>query len=189
MLEVLAGIVFVLFAISIKLSIFNITVSSIIYFALYVLYITSLFIIGGIDKENINIQRSVLIFALLTASCYMTYVCIHNKEAVYTYIIYLMITILLLFADIIYTKKRQKQSYIIGCLMLILYMLVFSDSKIMYFTIVLSILCIVVKALFKLLKNKKKSNNQKKKDEKNPIGFYLCISNILLIILFNFLTI
>ena len=179
--------VFLLFALAVKLDIYNLSYNSMTNFIIFILYITSLFIIAGIDKENINIQRSVLLYAFVVAVCYMTYVCIQNYDAIYTYIIYMIITIMLLSADIIYCKYKQKQSYIIGCLMLILYMLVFSESRIMYLTIMTSIVLLGTSMLFTLINKKKKIHHNENEILKKPIGFYLCISNIALIILSNFL--
>ena len=59
LLELFSGIVFILFALSIKMSIYTINISKIIYFIFGLLYIAGLFIISGIDKEKIQIQTSL----------------------------------------------------------------------------------------------------------------------------------
>ena len=61
LLEILSGIVFVLFAMAIKLSIFTVTISTMVYFVFALLYFVTLFIIAGIDKEKRQIQKSVLL--------------------------------------------------------------------------------------------------------------------------------
>ena len=188
LLEILSGGVFLLFAISIKFCFYSLNINNIIYFVLFILYFASLFIIAGIDKENINIQRSVLVFALVVAMCYMTYVCIQNSEIIYTYIIYLCLTIFLLMLDIIYTKKKKKQSYVIGCLMLILYIHVFSDSNVSFLTIILTLFYIGLNFILVYLKKVQRLNKNTNEPIKKPIGFYLCVSNILLIILTNILS-
>ena len=50
LLEVLSGVVFVLFAFSMKLSLFTLNPSILVYFVFGILYIATLFIIAGIDK-------------------------------------------------------------------------------------------------------------------------------------------
>lgn len=189
LLEVLSGLVFLLFAFSLRVNFNIISINWIIYIMLFMLYIATLFIIAGIDKENIKIEKSLLVFGMLLSSCYMTYVCIQNSEAIYTYIIYLTITALLLVADTLFMKKKHYQSYLIECLMLLLYMMIFSGSKIVYFTIILALLCIAIYALCNKLKNsrKKKPENTKNDNLKIPIGFYLCVSNITVILIYNFL--
>lgn len=187
LLEVLSGMVFLLFAISLKINFFSIDFNKIEYFSMFLLYIASLFIIAGIDKENKNVQRSLLVFGLVLSSCYMTYVCIHDIQAIYTYIIYLVLTIVLLIADIIYTKKKMAQSYVIGCLMLILYMIVFTGSKLTYITIACTLILLAIETLVIKLKKNTVEKNETKKNIKLPIAFNLSIINILVIIISNFL--
>ena len=148
LLEVLSGCVFLLYAISLKLNLLDISIDSVINCSMFLLYIASLFIIAGIDKENIKVQRSLLVFGLVLSSCYMTYVCIHDRQSIYTYIIYLLITIALLILDSVFTKRELKQNYTIGCLMLLLYMIVFSGSRLTYITITLTILLLSVDLVY-----------------------------------------
>jgi len=55
--EILTGLVFVLFAMSLKIDIYNMDYNNIIYFILSILYLTGLFLIAGIDKEKGYIQK------------------------------------------------------------------------------------------------------------------------------------
>lgn len=191
LLEILSGMVFLLFALSLKLDVYNLDADLMIYFLLFILYIASLFIIAGIDKEKIQIQNSLLIFGMVIAFIYMIYVCIHNDQAIYTYIIYLVLTIILLTVNIAYIRKKLHDSYTIQVLMLILYMLVFSGNIIIYTTIIITLLGISVGLLVKKIEeiSKRKVVSIIKDDDiKIPIGFYLCISNITLILINNFLS-
>lgn len=190
LLEILSGIVFLLFALSLKVDMYNLSNYVIIYFAFYILYIASLFIIAGIDKENIKIQTELLVFGLILSLCYMTYVCIVNTQEIYTYIIYLILTVLLLLSDTIFYKNKLKQSYTIRILMLLLYVLVFSGSILTYYTIILTFLLISIKIIFDKIKNRARNKSVINTEDKIkiPFGFYIAVSNIIVIIINNFLS-
>jgi len=59
LLEILSGIVFVLFAISINFNVLESSVSTIVYFIFGLLYLATLFIITGIDKEKKQIEEKI----------------------------------------------------------------------------------------------------------------------------------
>lgn len=178
LLEILSGIVFLLFALSLNIHIPNIQMLTVITFSFYILYFVTLFLIAGIDKENKNIQKSVLVFGTIVSIAYMTYVCITNSQAIYTYIIYFAILIMLWILDTISLKRKGEQNYLLRTLILLLYMLIFSNSLVLYFTIIFALIGVVLQMLYFRAK--------KQKISKLPIGFYLCISNIALIIIRNF---
>lgn len=109
LLEVLSGLVFVLFALSIKFSIFSITPKTVVYLIVGALYLASLFIIAGIDKERIKIEKPVLLFGFICVAIYMIYLYIVEEDAsIYRYVIYLMLSCLLLLFSIVYLRKRVK---------------------------------------------------------------------------------
>ena len=180
LLEVLSGLVFLLFAYSIKIHLFILNINMIIYFFLFVLYMSSLIIIAGIDKENITIQKSVLLFGMVVSLAYMTYVCIQKGMDIQTYIMYLVSTIIILTFDIIHLKMYLRQSYIIELLMLSLYMIIFSGTFIFYITVFLTLIWIIIELICGKIKGKEKKNI--------PVGFHLCVSNILVIIVLNLLS-
>lgn len=182
LLEVFSGIVFLLFALSFKANLFSISMNAIIYFVINILYIAGLFIIAGIDKESIKIEKSVLVYTIIISLCYMTYACIQNACTINTYIIYLASTVVLLLIDTFFLQKKYKQSYAIECLMLILCMTTISGRIATYFTIIATLLWISIDALIMKLKVKIKKQNKGL-----PMGLHLCVSNIMIIIIINFL--
>ena len=183
--EILTGITFLLFALSLNEKMYLLSIDKMIYLFFYVLYISSIFIIAGIDKENVKIQKSMLVFGFFLSICYMTYVCIKDYSYIYTYIIYLMAVAILLLVNAIFTKKKLYDSYAIYNLMLILYMLVFTDSILVYLSIIIAVLWVAFEMLItKIIKYRYKI--KKTINIKQTIGFYLCVSNIILIILGNF---
>ena len=142
LLEILSGVVFLSFSLSLKLEIFALTTDRVIYFFFFIIYISVLFIIAGIDKEKIKIEKSVLIFGLLLGICFMIYVCISEAHAIHTYIIYLAIIAILFMFDNIILKKKLHENYAISVLILSLYMIVFTGSEIVYYTVALALLLI-----------------------------------------------
>ncbi len=86
-LELLSGMVFVLFAMSIK--IYTLEISKMVYFIFGLLYIAGLFIICGIDKERIQIQNEVILYMSIVEALYMIYLYVIEKTSIYRYVIYL----------------------------------------------------------------------------------------------------
>ena len=73
LLEVLSGVVFTLFAVSIDFNIYNMEISKIIYCICGLLYIAGLFIIAGIDKEKMQIRNGVLLYTIIVEAVYIIY--------------------------------------------------------------------------------------------------------------------
>ena len=115
----------------------------------------------------------------------MIYACIAvDIKVIYTYIIYLGIVAILLIFDTEYTKKKLETNYTVTILMLILYMYIFVGSILTYYTVIFTLILICIKEIINKVKKEKAILEN---DIKIPIGFYLCVSNIILIILSNFL--
>lgn len=181
--EILTGITFVLFAISLKIDVYNLNLTVIAYFILAILYFTSLFIISGIDKEKNMIPKSVLLYGVFVSIIYMIYSYTLTKTNVYAYVIYLCFMIVLLYLDIKLLKKDLKYNYYIQLLILILYMLIFSGTYKVLYTIIFAILSIGFKNI--LLYFKRNKSKVITTNKKTPIGFFLCVSNIVVIIVTN----
>lgn len=185
-LEILSGLVFLLFALSINLNPYNIEISTVIRFFFYSLYFVTLFIIAGIDKEKNIIEKSVLLFGTVLAICFMIYICISIKAVIYTYIIKSSIIALLLMIDIIFLKRKFTENYGINALILGMIMLTFSSGEVFYYTIFLTLILIGVKlSIIKIKENKEDRKKGAIKELDIPLAYYMCISNILLIIISN----
>lgn len=173
-LELLSGFTFLGIAISTNFTISNI--NSVIYVVMLLLYISILFIISGIDKENITINKGVLTFGYIFEIVYIIYQCTLGNVNVYQYVIYLIYLIIILILSNISLKIVAQEKYCIQILYLLLYMIIFCGSKIFILTVILTLIIIALNAI--LLKNK---NN------KLPIGLYTSISNIVIILVSNIL--
>ena len=187
LLEIMSGIVFVLFAVSLKLNILQTETNTWIYFIFGLLYLASLFIIAGIDKEKNYIQKSVLLFGFIVQAIYIIYLYIVEKDFnIYRYVIYLSIICILMIVDIFILRKKVKNSYVIENLLLCMLMLGYTYETITILTIIFTLLCIALQMLLGKI-NKKKNIRKNEEITKIPIGFYLCVTNIVCLIVTNFL--
>jgi leader peptidase (prepilin peptidase)/N-methyltransferase len=189
LLEILSGLVFVLFAVSIKLNLLTSNLSTWVYFGFGLLYFVTLFIIAGIDKEKIKIEKSVLLFGYLVETLYIIYLYVVEKDSnIYRYVIYLAIICILILVDIAILRKRAKDSYPIEILLLCMLLLTFTYETVTFLTITFTLLCITFYQLGHTLIRKKYRRKQKEKQAKVtiPIGFYLCVTNIICLLITNF---
>lgn len=186
LLEIMSGIVFVLFAVSLKLDILNTNINTWIYFIFGILYFASLFIIAGIDKERNYIQKSVLLFGFVVQAIYIIYLYIVEKDFnIYRYVIYLSIICILMLVDIFILRKKIKNSYVIENLLLCVLMIGYTYETITILTIIFTLLCIAIQMLLNKV-NKKKNIRRDETITKIPIGFYLCVTNIVCLVTTNF---
>ncbi len=188
LLELTSGIVFVLFAVSLKLDILHTNINTWIHFIFAILYLASLFIIAGIDKEKIQIQKSVLLFGFIIQAIYIIYLYIVEENFnIYRYVIYLIIICILMIIDIWILRKNAKNSYIIENLLLCMLILGYTYEIVTILTIIYTLLCIAFQLLLKQISERR--NKTVKKDatvSRIPIGFYLCVTNIICLIITNF---
>lgn len=190
-LEVFSGIVFVLFAMSIKFSMYNLSVNNMTYLIFGLLYISTLFIIAGIDKEKIRIEKSVLLFGYILATAYIIYLYIVEQDtSIYRYVIYLFVVLILMLIDILYLRKKIKDSYPIEVLLLSILMIAFTYELQYAITVTMTLLIIAFVLIFFKIKNRKAKSikTTKKQEIKLPIGFYMCVSNIIVLIVTNMVT-
>lgn len=191
MLEVMSGIVFVLFAISVKLSIFDIIFLDkqlIAYFITGLLYIATLFIIAGIDKENVKIEKPVLLFGFICVTIYMIYLYIVEINTnVYRYVIYLIVFGILTIINTFILRKNAKGNYTIDILLLLSFMLSFTYEFVCIFSVIITLIAISLQLIIKniLAKKSKCVKTEIKEYTKLPIGFYLCTANIITLIVSN----
>lgn len=178
--SIFIGAIFILIAYILKLDVYSLSVSSIIRYFIIILYFSTLIIIAGIDKENIKIEKKVLSFGTIVALIYMIYMCVINSAVIYKYAIYLMIHIILMTLDMFLLKKRAKDSYTIDTLILLNIMLMLGDVRVLFYTIWITLLTILIDLIILKIRQKKSGNKQIKLSEV-PIGFFLCVSNMVAI--------
>lgn len=176
-LELFSGVAVLLFACSLNIKFESLEIASLIYLILGILYMLTLTLIAGIDKQYHQIQKGVFIFGVCVLILYILYLYIIEHSTIYRYAIYLFFMLVITALDIIYMKRKNKLNYTLEILMLCLMLMIFSGTECFTYTVILTLISVAIYNLY----------NKKKKEAKIPIGFFLCIFNIMLLILQNFL--
>lgn len=168
------------FTLSIRIDLYNLDISKIVYLIVGMLYLSTLFIIGGIEKEKHYISKGVLLFGTIVETLYIIYLYIVGVN-IYKYVIYLFLILLFVGINSLILKKYGKENYILQLAILCFYLVLFSKEQIVIVSIFLTIILVFIKNIILSYKNKK----QGMKNKIIPIGFYLCVSNIITLILHN----
>ena len=186
LLEILTGLTFLFIAMSVKIDLVSFTYDKLIYLTFIFLYVAGIIIIAGIDKEKRQINKPVLLYEIVLLNIYMIYLYVVESANIYRYVIYLFVVVLLLIIDNIILKKKLNNNYTINMLLLSIVMCGFTYEICFIYTTILMLISIA----FSLLISKITNKNKDKKENKivnTPIGFYLCISNIICLIFINFI--
>ena len=188
-LELMSGIVFLLFAVGLKIDIYNYNWSNAVFFIFTIMYLTLLILIGGVDKENRKIERSIIAYGIVISLIYIIYLYIVEKVNVLSYAIYLVAYIIMLVLDNITLKKYRKNSYLNGLLMLILIMAVFTGEYITINTIIVTFLAIAIYLLVRKILDKIRKTEETEKilNKDIRIGYFLCMSNGLIFFIMTWL--
>ena len=182
-LELTSGIIFLLFAMSLKIDIYNFN-SYLVYLIFGILYISTLFIIGGIDKENHSVSKTVLVFGLIVQTIYIIYLYIIGIS-IYKYVIYLFIMLILMCINALLLKKKDSQNYTLQILTLCAYLAIATREQIVIMSIIFTLLLIAIKQI--IISKNKKNITTKQDITKIPVGYYLCFTNIIVLILQNYI--
>lgn len=188
LLEILTGIIFLLFVMSKDISFIPLNINEIIYITIGIFYIAGIIIIAGIDKEKYKIQKSLILYELIVISLYMVYLYTVDKTNIYRYAIYMFIFFILIIIDNKYLKKNLKNNYTIEILELSMIMTVFTGEIVYITTVIITLLSISIKYILKsLIEKRNKIVKKETSYYKNlPFGFYLICSNIISLIMINF---
>ena len=181
-LEILSGLTFVLIGYALRIDACNLQVKSIITFSFIVLYLITLFIIAGIDKEERRIEKGVLYYGIMVSCVRIIYLCIMGEPSIYRYVMYLIILLILLIIDTEFQLKNAKQNYIVEILMLLIVMAINTSIMITLcsvFVVAASIL--MTKAIYYLKNamNKYKKEHKDLKDIKK-YAYLLSIANVII---------
>lgn len=183
-LEILSGLSFVLLAYSLQINANNLNINILIKMLFIVLYLTGIFIIAGIDKEERKIEKSVLYYGIMVSCAYIIYLCIMGQTSIYRYVMYLVTLIILLIIDTENQITKAKQSYIIETLMLIVVMLINTSVFVTVSSIAIVFISIILTKLIYYIKNALNKHKKEHKDLKqiHKFAYLLSIANVILLI-------
>lgn len=182
--ELLSGLTFVLVALGINLNITGMDWTSLVYGAFCVLYITCIFLVAGIDKQDRKVEKGVIYYGIIISIVYIVYLYIVEQVSIYRYVMYLVIFLILLVIDNITLKKYVKNNYVIGILMLVGVMGAFTGELVTICTITITLLAIAIYVLINKIKNIRRKHIKEEKilNSELRIAFIMCVSNILVFI-------
>ncbi|MCL2341700.1 MAG: prepilin peptidase [Firmicutes bacterium] len=184
-IEISSGVLFLLFAVSMKINIYNneLLQQQLMYLFFGIIYIAVLCLIAGIDIKEHVVQKGVLLFGLISQTIYIIYLYILGKN-IYGYVIYILAIAVFLLIETIYLKKKGKITYPIEVLILCLYLVLWTKEDITILSIIAGIWLIVLTGT---VTHPKREPDGKEVSLKVPIAAYICFSNIALIIGQNFI--
>lgn len=155
-------------------------------FIFSLIYLLVLIGIAIIDKKEHKISKRILLVGFIVEAIQIIYLYINNKYHLIEYLIYLVIFIILLVIDTVIIRKKGESLYVLQILMLCMYMAIFTDKYIFAVTVIYTLLVIGLYILIGRISTIRKRRVIKKQNDKElaklPIGFYLCIADILVLI-------
>jgi len=164
---------------TLKINLEEFEFSKIIIFIFAMIYVSTLTVIAGIDKNYSKISKETLAFGIVGSILYMLYLCVVDLASINLNAIYLAIYIGLLILDTFMLRKFAKDSYIINLLLLLLMILVFTDLKTLTYTLVMAVIAIILYLI--LVKTKNKNIKKKIKISEIPVGYFIAASNIIVL--------
>lgn len=155
-------------------------------FIFSIIYLLVLIGIAIIDKKEHKISKRILLVGFIVEAIQIIYLYVNNKFHLIEYLIYLIIFVILLIIDTIIIRKKGESLYVLQILMLCMYMAIFTDKYIFAVTVIYTLLVIGLYILIEKISTIRKRRVIKKQNAKElaklPIGFYLCIADILVLI-------
>lgn len=171
-LEALSGTVFLLEYIALNMHFPYLSTSKIAFYISFVFMYVTIALIAGIDKENRNINKGILIFGFIMQGLYILYLYIVNQFSMYRYGMYFCIMIILYIIDTVSKRKSKESNYILQVFMLCSYIGACMGTKIL---VIVCALGAITTILDKFLKKEPK------------IGFLLGVFTVILAIIQTFL--
>lgn len=179
-IEIITGLMFVIWALALNLNIYTLTISNVIEFSIGVLYIVLLFLIGAIDKEHKKIDKRVLIYGIIISIINVAFQYISCKNSLVNYnlnriVIYLLLIVIVNIVNIINLKKDWEYYTNLIIFLVIISLFTYEISAIL--TVILTLLIIAINLLINKIMNKGKEYNKKM-----PIAYFLTVSNALVLL-------
>ena len=172
-LEIVSGLAFMFYILSLNLNLYNIVPGDIFKVFFGMIYISIFAITAGIDFENKKIEKGMMVFTTITTIIYMLYLYILGVN-MYRYVIYFMIIICLLAID------RIKPSYTLDIVTYMLLILLYMGTEATIEIIAITFIAIAIKSIINIVR---------KKEFKPAIGAIFSIVSVCVLIVQNFITV
>lgn len=167
-IELISGVAYTLFIMSFNINIFILDIKQPIFLILITIYYSIIIIFAGIEKETKQISNKLIIFSFIFELIYITYLYIFDLN-IYRYIIYIIITFILLL-----TLKKEETS-LAKLIIISIFSLILINN---YIALGIAILNVIINLTI----------NYVKKDKKNLLSvFNICSIDLLILILSNFI--
>ena len=137
-LELLSGIIFLLFFLSFNIDFYNVNINDLVVISFIAIFFTALIILAGIDKENRKIEKSIIFFGIIFTAIYVIYMYLLKADVLYNIII--LIASIVFFAINKFLIKSDENKYIIYFIILVMLTAIFANSYIILFATILAVL-------------------------------------------------
>ena len=166
-LEILSGLTFLLFAISLNIDIYNLEIEKVLLLAFSYLYFAGIFIIV----------------------IYILYLYLVQNIKIYTYIVYLIMMLILVVLETLKIRKKGTESYLINILILAMCMSIFTGQDVFLLTAIYTLLASIIYMLIKKIKRNKKKflKIENKPNTKFPVAFFMVTCNVIMYVICNFM--
>ena len=167
--------------------ILDLKLTTVLMYTFVLAYVVILITIALIDKNRKKIDKNVLTAGVILSLFYMLYLYVERSVSIYWNVLYLGIYAVLLVIDTFLLRRYAKDSYIIKILMLLNIILIFVDTKMTIYTMMIAGLAASI-YIFLLNLDKKRNGNKKIKLEDVPLGYFIGFSNLIALFIITFIT-
>ncbi len=186
-ISLLMGITSVGIFLSLKVTWKTMNTLTLIEYLYYMIFVITLVLIAGIDKKVKRIYKQIIFVGAIVGFIHILYLYRINNLGVYSIFKYLMYFAVICILTVIVNKKQYfKYSYLLEIMMLCMYMNMFVISEVFLVTIALTMISLIVGVIVQKQKNKIDKSDilaERNTNIELPIGMYLCISNIIAILI------
>ena len=165
----------------------SIEIYDLIKFLYLMIFATTLVLIAGIDRKQKKVSKSTILVGCLISLLYIIYLCVlgeQNSANMYRYGIYFIAIFII--AIITGKYKFFKYKYLLEILMICIYINMFEPSEVFLITTILTMISLTCLLIVNNHKNKIDKSDILAEEKTNldiPIAMYLCISNIVAMVL------
>ena len=131
-------LLFLLFFISLDIDLYRFNINDLVVFLFITIFLTSIIILAGIDKEGRKIEKSIIFFEIIISAIYVIYLYTLNISVLYDVII--ILTSVVFFTINRYVIKNSENKYIMNFIILTMLTKVYANPYILLFSVVLAVI-------------------------------------------------